>query len=231
MNHHALIAIQGPQAVNALEHIIPGVADMRFMDSRAFNIDGIDYRVARCGYTGEDGFEISIPAGKSISFTKKLLAQDNVAPAGLGARDSLRLEAGLCLYGNDIDENTTPVEADLLWAMQKVRKTGGERQGGFLGAEVILPQIERGADRKRVGFTVDGKAPVRAHTELFNSTGNKIGEVTSGGFGATLNAPIAMGYIDTTHSEVGTKVTAKVRKKEIELTVTELPLVPQRYKR
>ncbi len=231
MNHHALIAIQGPQAADTLEHLIPGVADMRFMDSRAFNIDGIDYRVARCGYTGEDGFEISMPAGKSISFTKKLLAQDNVAPAGLGARDSLRLEAGLCLYGNDIDENTTPVEADLLWAMQKVRKTGGERQGGFLGAEVILPQITSGASRKRVGFTVDGKAPVRAHTELFDSAGNKIGEVTSGGFGATLNAPVAMGYVDTAHSQVGTKVTAKVRKKEIELTVTSLPLVPQRYKR
>ncbi len=231
MNHHALIAIQGPQAADALEHIIAGVADMRFMDSKAFNVDGIDYRVSRSGYTGEDGYEISMPAGKSISFTKKLLAQDNVAPAGLGARDSLRLEAGLCLYGNDIDENTTPVEADLLWAMPKVRKTGGERQGGFLGAEVILPQIERGADRKRVGFTVDSKAPVRAHTELFDSTGNKIGEITSGGFGATLNAPVAMGYVDTAHSQAGTKVIAKVRKKAIELTVTQMPLVPQRYKR
>ncbi len=231
MNDHALIAIQGLQAAGALEKFIPGVAEMKFMDSQLFNVDGIEYRVSRSGYTGEDGYEISVPAGKSISFTKKLLAQDNVKPAGLGARDSLRLEAGLCLYGNDIDENTTPVEADLLWAIQKIRKAGGEREGGFIGADVILPQIESGVERKRVGFTVDSKAPIRAHTELFDEGGNKIGEVTSGGFGATLNAPVAMGYVDKAHSDIGTKVIAKVRKREIELTVAKMPLVPQRYYR
>ncbi len=231
MDEHALIAIQGLKAAEALDKLIPGTADMKFMDSKIFNVDGIEYRVSRSGYTGEDGYEISIPAGKSISFTKKLLAQEYVKPAGLGARDSLRLEAGLCLYGNDIDENTTPVEADLLWAIQKARKAGGEREGGFIGAEVILPQIASGATKKRVGFTVNSKAPVRAHTELFDTNGNKIGEVTSGGFGATLNAPVAMGYVDKAHSEVGTKVIAKVRKKEIELTVAKMPLVPQRYYR
>ncbi|MBS9781604.1 MAG: glycine cleavage system aminomethyltransferase GcvT [Gammaproteobacteria bacterium] len=231
MNDHALIAIQGLQAADALEKLIAGVSEMKFMDSKVFTVDGVGIRVSRSGYTGEDGYEISIPADKAIEFTKKLLAQDNVKPAGLGARDSLRLEAGLCLYGNDIDENTTPIEADLLWAIQKIRKAGGEREGGFIGADVILSQIESGAERKRVGFTVDSKAPVRAHTELFDSEGNKIGEITSGGFGATLNAPVAMGYVDKAHSEVGTKVIAKVRKKEIELTVAKMPLVPQRYKR
>lgn len=232
MNDYALVAIQGLQAADALEKLITGVSEMKFMDSKIFTVDGVEFRVSRSGYTGEDGYEISIPADKTIEFTKKLLAQDNVKPAGLGARDSLRLEAGLCLYGNDIDENTTPAEADLLWAIQKIRKDkDGERRGGFIGADVILPQIESGANRKRVGFTVDSKAPVRAHTELFDSEGNKIGEVTSGGFGATLNAPVAMGYVDKAHSEVGTKVIAKVRKKEIELTVAKMPLVPQRYKR
>ncbi|PID65135.1 MAG: glycine cleavage system protein T [Gammaproteobacteria bacterium] len=231
MNEHALVAIQGPKAAEALNKLIPGVAEMKFMTSKTFKVEGIEYRVSRCGYTGEDGYEISVPAGKSISFTKKLLAQDNVKPAGLGARDSLRLEAGLCLYGNDIDENTTPVEADLLWAIQKARKAGGEREGGFIGADVILPQIASGASRKRVGFIVDGKVPVRAHTELFDAEGNKVGEVTSGGFGATLNAPVAMGYVNKAFAEVGTKVIAKVRKKEIEMTVAKLPLVPQRYYR
>ncbi len=231
MNEHALTALQGPKSAEALETLVAGVSEMKFMDSRLFEVNGMTLRVSRSGYTGEDGYEISIPADKSIAFTEQLLTIQGVKPAGLGARDSLRLEAGLCLYGNDIDENTTPVEADLLWAIQKIRKAGGEREGGFIGADVILPQIANGASRKRVGFTVAGKAPVRAHTELFDSAGNRIGEVTSGGFGATVNAPIAMGYIDTAFSEVGTKVIAKVRKKEIELTVASLPLVPQNYYR
>ena len=231
LDNHALIAIQGPQSAKALEKLIPGVLEMKFMDSKVFYVDGIDYRVSRSGYTGEDGYEISIPAGKAIFFTKKLLAQENVEPAGLGARDSLRLEAGLCLYGNDIDENSTPVEADLLWAIQKIRQSGGDREGGFIGADVILSQIENGTDRKRVGFIVDGKVPVRSHTELFNNSGNKIGEITLGGFGATLDAPIAMGYVDRGFSVVGTQIVAKVRKKEIAITVTSLPLVPQCYYR
>lgn len=231
MSEHALIAIQGLQSAEALEKLIPGVASMKFMDSKLFNVDGASFRVSRSGYTGEDGYEISIPADKAIAFTKQLLAQDNVAPAGLGARDSLRLEAGLCLYGNDIDENTTPAEADLLWAIQKIRKADGEREGGFIGADVILPQIAAGVSKKRVGFLVDGKAPVRAHTELFDANDNKIGEVTSGGFGATIDAPVAMGYVDVAHAAVGTKVIAKVRKKSIELTVAAMPLVPQRYYR
>lgn len=231
MSDYALIAIQGLQAAETLEKLIPGVSAMKFMDSKLFTVGDSTFRVARSGYTGEDGYEVSMPADKAVDFTKQLLAQDNVAPAGLGARDSLRLEAGLCLYGNDIDENTTPVEADLLWAIQKIRKAGGEREGGFIGADVILAKIAEGASQKRVGFLVDGKAPVRAHTELFDTAGNHIGEVTSGGFGATINAPLAMGYVDIANAEVGSKVIAKARKKEIELTVAAMPLVPQRYHR
>lgn len=234
MNDYALIAVQGPQAAEALEKLIPGVSEMKFMDSKLLTVNGIEYRVSRSGYTGEDGYEISMPAHNANAFTKELLAQDNVAPAGLGARDSLRLEAGLCLYGNDIDETTTPVEADLLWAIQKIRKAEGEREGGFIGADVILSKIANKngeINRKRVGFTVNSKAPVRAHTELFDTDNNQIGEITSGGFGATVNAPVAMGYIDIAHAEVGTKVIAKVRKKEVELTVAAMPLVPHRYHR
>ncbi|PIE45356.1 MAG: glycine cleavage system protein T [Gammaproteobacteria bacterium] len=231
LDDHALIALQGPASATALEQLITGVSKMKFMDSQSFIVDGTAFRISRSGYTGEDGYEISIPANRAVDFTRQLLALDNVEPAGLGARDSLRLEAGLCLYGNDIDDNTTPVEAGLSWAIQKVRKAGGERQGGFIGADVILSQIKNGANRKRVGFTVNGKAPVRAHSQLFDSEGNRIGEITSGGFGATRNAPIAMGYVSKAHSEIGTKVIAKVRKKEIELTVAKMPLVPQGYKR
>ncbi len=231
MSNHALIAIQGPKAAATLEKFIPGVSEMKFMDSRLFHVDGAGFRISRSGYTGEDGYEISIPADKAVAFTKQLLSQDGVMPAGLGSRDSLRLEAGLCLYGNDIDETTTPVEASLSWAIQKVRKPNGEREGGFVGAEKILAQIENGAQRKRVCFTVDSKAPVRAHTELFDTEGNKVGEVTSGGFGATVGAPVAMGYVNTSHADIGTKVIAKVRKKEIELTVAAMPLVPHSYHR
>lgn len=235
MNDYALIAVQGPQAAEALEKLIPGVSEMKFMDSKLLTVNGIEYRVSRSGYTGEDGYEISMPAHNANAFTKELLAQDNVAPAGLGARDSLRLEAGLCLYGNDIDETTTPVEADLLWAIQKIRKAEGEREGGFIGADVILSKIANKntgeMNRKRVGFTVNSKAPVRAHTELFDTDNNQIGEITSGGFGATVSAPIAMGYIDIAHAEIGTKVIAKVRKKEVELTVAAMPFVPHRYHR
>lgn len=231
MTDYALIALQGPQSAAALEQLIPNVATMKFMDSKLFNVDDAQFRVSRSGYSGEDGYEISIPSDKAIAFTKQLLALDNVSPAGLGARNSLRLECGLCLYGNDITEDTTPVEADLLWAIQKVRKSGGEREGGFIGADVILPQIASGATRKRVGFTIEGKLPVRDHTELFDTDGNSIGEVTSGAFGATLNAPVAMGYVDISNAEIGNNVIAKVRKKEIVLTVAELPLVPQNYYR
>lgn len=231
LSDYALIALQGPKSAEALEQLVPDVAVMKFMDSKNFCINGMGIRVSRSGYTGEDGYEISIPSDKVIDFTKQLLAIDTVEMAGLGARDSLRLEAGLCLYGNDIDENTTPAEADLLWGIQKVRKAGGEREGGFIGADVILKQIETGAEIKRVGFTVEGKVPVRAGTELFDSKDNLIGRVTSGGFGATIDAPVSMGYVNVAHADVGTKVIAKVRKKTVELTVAALPLVPQRYYR
>ncbi|PID63222.1 MAG: glycine cleavage system protein T [Gammaproteobacteria bacterium] len=231
LREYALVAIQGPQSAAALDALVTGVSDMRFMDNRPFEWNGAAIRISRSGYTGEDGYEISIPAEYAVAFAKQLLSQSGVKPAGLGARDALRLEAGLCLYGNDIDEQTTPVEADLLWAIQKVRQAGGEREGGFIGADVILPQIAAGAARKRVGFTVAGKAPVRAHTKLFDGEGNPIGEVTSGSFGATVGAPIAMGYVDAQYAEAGTTVIANVRKKQVELTVADLPLVPHSYYR
>ncbi|MGY0398635.1 MAG: glycine cleavage system aminomethyltransferase GcvT [Ostreibacterium sp.] len=229
--NNALIAIQGIQSSEALNQLIPGVNKMKFMDSQLFTVHGDNFRVSRSGYTGEDGYEISIPADKAVTFTKALLALDNVEPAGLGARDTLRLEAGLCLYGNDIDEGTSPAEADLLWAIPKSRRAGGKRQGGFIGSATILSQITSGTHRKRVGFNVNGKVPVRAGTELFATNGQKIGRITSGGFGATINAPIAMGYVDIAHAEIGNTVTAKIRQKEIVLTVATTPFVPQRYYR
>ncbi len=231
MTEHALIALQGPQAAAALAQCIAGVDRMKFMDNCPFEWDGVPVRVSRSGYTGEDGYEISVPADKAVAFAQQLLTLEGVKPAGLGARDALRLEAGFCLYGNDIDETTTPVAADLLWAIQKVRKAGGEREGGFIGAEVILPQIAEGAKQTRTGFLVNGKVPVRAGTELFDEDDTVIGKITSGGFGATRNAPVAMGYIDSQYAKAGTTVIAKVRKKRIELTVTDLPLVPHRYYR
>lgn len=231
LDQHALIALQGPDSAQALNNLIPGVSAMKFMDSKIFTVNGADYRVSRSGYTGEDGYEISIPASQAVDFTKQLLSQNHVKPAGLGARDSLRLEAGLCLYGNDIDETTTPAEADLLWAIQKIRKAGGQREGGFIGAETILAQIAEGVARQRVGFIVEGRAPVRAGTELYDTQNNVVGKITSGGFGASLNQPIAMGYVNTQQAVIGNKIIAKVRKKDIELTISAMPLVEQRYYR
>jgi aminomethyltransferase len=229
----ALIALQGPKAEAALALIAPGCTSMRFMDVRALTLMGAECTVARSGYTGEDGFEISTPADIAREVAEELLANPCVAPIGLGARDSLRLEAGLCLHGSDIDESTTPVEAGLSWAIQKVRRRRGGREGGFPGAETILGQLEHGAPRHRVGLRPEGRPPVRAGAPLFaaEDTNVQIGTVTSGGFGPSLNAPIAMGYLPTSLAVPGTAVFAELRGKRLPVAVTALPFTVPKYKR
>lgn len=231
LEDRALLALQGPAAGAVMARIAPETADMVFMDWRPMTIDGMDCFIGRAGYTGEDGFEISVPADKAADFARKLLAEEEVAPIGLGARDSLRLEAGLCLYGHDLDDNTTPVEGSLLWAMQKVRRADGERAGGFPGADVIFKQLAEGVSRKRVGLLINGRAPVREGAEIQDADGNTIGTVTSGGFGPTLEAPVAMGYVTTANAKIGTEIKAIVRGREIPMTVAKMPMVPQRYHR
>ncbi|NDV85442.1 glycine cleavage system aminomethyltransferase GcvT [Aurantimonas aggregata] len=231
--HRALLALQGPAAEAALATLAPEVAAMRFMDVRAVDLVGAGCIVSRSGYTGEDGYEISVPAADAERLAKALLAIDGVAPVGLGARDSLRLEAGLCLHGNDIDTTTTPVEASLEWAIQKIRRACGDRQGGFPGADIILKQLSAGAARRRVGLRPETKAPIRAETPLFaeEASGEPIGRVTSGGFAPSLEAPVAMGYVPTEQAGVGTRLFAEVRGKRLPVTVTSLPFVTPGYKR
>lgn len=229
----ALLALQGPKAETALAALAPGVTEMRFMDVRDVTVAGVPCTVSRSGYSGEDGFEISIPAGEAAGVARKLLAHDAVEPIGLGARDSLRLEAGLCLYGNDIDTTTTPVEAALEWAIQKSRRRGGDREGGFPGADVILSQLEQGAPRHRVGIRPEGRAPMRAETSLFAGDDKiePIGSITSGGFGPSVGAPVSMGYVATDMARPGTALSAEVRGKRMVAAVAELPFITPGYKR
>ncbi|MCY0093596.1 glycine cleavage system aminomethyltransferase GcvT [Hoeflea ulvae] len=228
-----LIALQGPDAETALSAYAPEAADMLFMDVMVLEIAGVPAVVSRSGYTGEDGYEISLPAEETDRIARLILSDESIAPIGLGARDSLRLEAGLCLYGHDIDETTTPVEANLKWAIQKVRRKGGAREGGFPGAGVILGQFENGATRTRVGLQPTGKAPIRAEVEIFEQEtgGEPAGIVTSGGFGPSANAPVAMGYVPAALAATGTRLYAEVRGKRLEITVAALPFVPSNYKR
>jgi aminomethyltransferase len=230
---HALIALQGPKAEAALAALAPEIRSMRFMDVRTVELTGEPCVVSRSGYTGEDGFEISIAAGKAEALCEALLRDANVQPAGLGARDSLRLEAGLCLYGSDLDAQTTPVEAALEWAIAKVRRQGGERAGHFPGADVILDQVEHGAGRRRVGLKPEGRAPVRAGAPLFASedAAPPIGAVTSGGFGVSLGVPIAMGYVPLADARPGRRLFAELRGRRDATDVCEMPFVPLRYKR
>jgi len=229
----ALIALQGPQAEAALAQLVPDCVAMRFMEARRLTLMGAECMVTRSGYTGEDGFEISVPSDIAREIAEELLAHPDVAPIGLGARDSLRLEAGLCLYGSDIDESTTPVEAGLAWAIQKVRRRGGSREGGFPGAEIILDQLESGAPRRRIGLKPDGRALVRAGAPLFaeEDASAAVGVVTSGGFGPSLDAPIAMGNVPAALAEPGTRVFAELRGKRLAATVATLPFIAPRYKR
>ncbi len=231
--NRALLALQGPKAESVLAKLCADAASMRFMDSGPRKVAGFDCFVSRSGYTGEDGFEISVPASQAEALAKLLLDDADVLPIGLGARDSLRLEAGLCLYGHDIDTNTTPVEGALEWSVQKIRRAGGARVGGFPGAEKILAQFSDGAARRRVGLKPEGRAPVREGAPLFaaSDTLERIGTVTSGGFGPTLNAPVAMGYVPTTLSRPGTRIFAEVRGQRLPLVVATTPFVPNTYKR
>ncbi|GAB3588425.1 glycine cleavage system aminomethyltransferase GcvT [Acetobacter peroxydans] len=233
LEDRALLALQGPLAGQVLAALAPAVADMLFMDVRTLDIAGAACVVSRSGYTGEDGFEISVPAAQAEALARTLLAQPGVAPIGLGARDSLRLEAGLCLYGADIDETTTPVEAALEWSIQKSRRAGGVRAGGFPGAEIILAQLSEGTARRRVGLLPEGRAPVRGGAGLFADAtlASPVGKVTSGGFGPTVDAPVAMGYVSTALAQPGQAVAAELRGRAVPCTVQALPFVPAGFRR
>ena len=233
LSDRALIALQGLKACSALAKLCADIAAMRFMDTGPRRIDGIDCFVSRSGYTGEDGFEISVPAEQAQALAETLLADSDVLPIGLGARDSLRLEAGLCLYGHDIDTSTTPVEGALEWSIQKSRRHGGARAGGFPGADKILSQLEQGAPRRRVGLRPEGRAPVREGAPLFAdaASSQQIGAVTSGGFGPSINAPVAMGYLPASHRAIGGLVFAELRGQRLPLRVAAMPFVPNTYKR
>jgi aminomethyltransferase len=233
MPERALLALQGPKAVNALSRMVPGVEKLVFMTGASFNWQGAELFITRSGYTGEDGFEISVHNDDVTAFARALLAQTEVKAIGLGARNSLRLEAGLCLYGNDIDTTTTPIEAGLNWAIQKVRRSGGARAGGFPGADMVLGQLDgtRPLTRKRVGLIAQERVPVREHVELQNTQGQKIGEVSSGLLGPTANVPVAMGYVDVGSAVLGSVVNAMVRGKAVPMTVSAMPFVPNRYYR
>jgi len=233
MPERALLALQGPKAVDALSRMVPGVEKLVFMTGASFDWQSADLFITRSGYTGEDGFEISVHNDHVDAFARALLAQAEVKPIGLGARNSLRLEAGLCLYGNDIDTSTTPIEAGLNWAIQKVRRTGGARAGGFPGADIVLGQLDgsRSLTRKRVGLIAQERVPVREHVELQNTQGVKIGEVSSGLLGPSANVPVAMGYVDVASASLGTVVNAMVRGKAVPMTVSAMPFVPNRYYR
>ncbi len=223
----ALIALQGPKAVEVLARFAPAVADMDFMTSPDMDVAGIPCFISRSGYTGEDGNEISVPVDKAVELTKKLLGEAEVKPIGLGARDSLRLEAGLCLYGHDIDETTTPIEGALAWTIGKRRRA----EANFPGAKIIMEQIASGVARKRVGILPEGKAPAREHTEIVDASGKVIGEITSGGYGPTVGGPIAMGYIATTFAKVGTEVELMVRGKGRPAKIVAMPFVEKRFHR
>jgi aminomethyltransferase len=229
MPEQALLALQGPQAVTALSRLNPEVAKLTFMTGGFFELDGIPTFLTRSGYTGEDGFEISVHQDHAVALARKLLAQAEVMPIGLGARDSLRLEAGLCLYGHDIDTTTTPVEASITWAIQKVRRPGGARAGGYPGAAVIEQQLSQGAARKRVGLISSERMPVREGAKIVDANGAEIGVVTSGTLGPTVGKPVALAYLQTAQAALGTEVFALVRDKRTPMTVTSTPFTPNGY--
>ncbi len=231
LSDRALLALQGPAAVAVLEPLAPGIDRMLFMTSAEMEIAGIACIVSRSGYTGEDGFEISVPGADAENLARQLLANDAVAPVGLGARDSLRLEAGLCLYGQDMSRNTSPVEAGLAWTIPGVRRGGGARAGGFPGEARILTELVEGVSRRLVGLRPRGKAPVRAGVDLVDDDGDSVGTVTSGGFGPTVGGPVAMGYVGSAHATPGNVLQAVVRGKRLPTEVVALPFVERRYYR
>jgi aminomethyltransferase len=223
----ALLALQGPEAAAVLDRLAPGAAKLAFMAAAAFRIGGIDCIASRSGYTGEDGFEISVPGAAATRLAERLLAEPEVKPAGLGARDTLRLEAGLCLYGHDIDETTTPIEADLAWTIGKRRRA----EGGYPGAAIVARQLAEGAPHRRVGIRPDDRAPARDDTPIVASDGRSIGRITSGGFGPTVGGPIAMGYVAPDFAAPGTALGLVVRGTTRPARVVPLPFVPHRYSR
>ncbi len=223
----ALLAFQGPAAATVLSRLVEGIGQLPFMTATGVTIGGKTCLLTRSGYTGEDGFEISLPPGDAEAFARKLIAQPEVLPIGLGARDSLRLEAGLCLYGHDIDETTTPIEADLGWTIGKRRRVSG----GFPGAAVILRQLAEGPPRKRIGIRPDGRAPAREDASIVDAAGGRIGRVTSGGFGPSVGAPVAMGYVDRPHAAEGSAFDLVVRGVARPARAVRLPFVPTRYYR
>ena len=227
MKEQALLALQGPRAVEVLEALAPGVSELTFMTGGAFRIGDVPAWISRSGYTGEDGFEISVGAGAAEQVADALMESSLVKPIGLGARDSLRLEAGLPLYGHDLDEQTTPVMADLTFAIQKRRRA----EGGFAGADRILAELEQGPVQKRVGFTVEGRQPVREGARIMDGEGNEVGRVTSGGFSPSLQRPIGMGYVATALSAPATRLTLEQRGKLFPAEVVPMPFVPHRYHR
>lgn len=223
----SLIALQGPAAARVLDGLVPGCAGQTFMTMAPYDWKGAYLIVSRCGYTGEDGFEISIRDEFAEDFAKALLDHPDVAPIGLGARDSLRLEAGLCLYGHDLDPSTSPVEANILFVINKRRR----EDGGFPGEDRIFRELAAGPRRLRVGILPEGRAPAREGTEIVDASGAKIGVVTSGGFGPSLNAPVAMGYVDAAHARTGTSVSLMVRGKPMPARIADMPFVPHTYYR
>ena len=225
LEDRSLIALQGPAAPGVMARFAPQAASMPFMSALPVEIDGSRLAIMRSGYTGEDGYEISVPSEDAVRIAESLLAEDEVEPAGLGARDSLRLEAGLCLYGHDIDESTTPVEAGLAWTIARRRR----EEGGFPGADAILGQLRGGPSRRRVGLVPDGRAPAREGTEIVDSDGRALGRVTSGGFGPSIGGPVAMGYADAGASAPGTPVRLLIRGKPRPARVRPMPFVPHRY--
>ena len=232
IDDRALLALQGPKAVDVLTRFNPAVAEMLFMDVKKLDILGIECIVSRSGYTGEDGYEISVPNTHAQELAAKLTSEQEVEWIGLGARDSLRLECGLCLYGHDLDTTTTPVEASLLWGIQKVRRTDGERAGGFPGADIILKQIEtKDVSRKRVGLAGQTKAPVREGTELFDANDTKVGVVTSGTAGPNAGKPVSMAYVRADLAAIGAELFADVRGKKLPMIIEKMPFLPQRYYR
>ncbi|WP_445679700.1 glycine cleavage system aminomethyltransferase GcvT [Radicibacter daui] len=225
LTDRALIALQGPAAVTVMARLAPGTEELAFMSGGAFAIDGVPLWVSRSGYTGEDGYEISIPADKAQAITRRLLAESEVEPAGLGARDSLRLEAGLCLYGHDIDTTTSPIEAGLIWSIAKRRR----EEGGFPGAAILQKQIAEGTSRQLAGFKVEGRAPVREGATLHSADGTEIGKVTSGGFGPSFDGPVGMGYVASAFAAAGTSLIARQRGKDIPVSIIAMPAVPHGY--
>lgn len=223
----ALLALQGPLAAAVLARLAPSAAGLPFMSGTALALEGINCFVTRSGYTGEDGFEISLPAAAGEDFARRLLREPEVLPIGLGARDSLRLEAGLCLYGHDIDETTTVIEADLAWTIQKRRRA----EGGFPGADIVLRELASGARRRRAGIQPEGRAPAREGTEITAADGAPVGRITSGGFGPTADGPIAMGYLDSAHAALGTPLKLIVRGTPRPARIVPMPFVPHRYYR